>query len=166
MLVVPLRRSQRQCRPNSKYFGDKFFNLTRSHPIAQMVEPHTVDQALKNDLWCVAMSEEFCALVRNSTYELVARDNQNIVGCKWVFKARLVSKGFLQESGRDYFETFSPVVKSVTICVILSIALSQGWSLRQLDVNNAFLTGTVLHEEVYMAQPAGFIDSEKPDHVY
>lgn len=47
-----------------------------------------------------------------------------------MFKAWLVAKGFLQEPGRDYFENFSLVVKPITIRVIITIALSQGWALR------------------------------------
>jgi hypothetical protein len=50
------------------------------------------------------------------------------------YKARLVAKGFKQWYGLDYEETFSPVVKAVTIRLVLSLAVSQGWELRQLDV--------------------------------
>lgn len=86
------------------------------------------------------MQAEFDALHRNNTRELVSRpSSQNLVGCKWVFrikrnsdgsldryKARLVAKGFHQRPGWDYTETFTPVVKPVTICIVLTLAVRQG----------------------------------------
>lgn len=80
------------------------------------------------------------------------------------YKARLIAKGFHQQYGLDYGETFSPVVKATTIQLVLSLAFSQGWHIRQLDVNKAFLHG-YLNEAVYMTQPQGFVDPSKPNHV-
>jgi hypothetical protein len=124
------------------------------------------------------MQSEFDALQSNNTWTLVPRPaGVNIVTGKWVFrhkflsdgtldryKARWVLRGFTQRPGIDYDETFSPVVKPATIRVVLSLALSKSWPMHQLDVKNAFLHGT-LTETVYCAQPTGFVDSSRPDHV-
>ncbi|KAG8479750.1 hypothetical protein CXB51_029643 [Gossypium anomalum] len=64
-------------------------------------------------------------------------------------------KGYLQEAGIDFKETFSPVVKPTTVRVVLTLAMSLNWPLRQVDINNAFLNGD-LSEEIYMVQPPGF----------
>ncbi|GKV49633.1 hypothetical protein SLEP1_g56374 [Rubroshorea leprosula] len=141
-------------------------------------KPTCVPQAIKDPHWRRAMSEEFNALIRQGTWELVpSHPDQHVLGCKWIFrikrgkdgsitryKARLVAKGFHQRPGSDYLNTFSPVIKPTTIRTVLSLAVSRRWPLKQLDVNNAFLHGE-LDEELYMQQPAGFIDQTHPSHV-
>lgn len=66
--------------------------------------------------------------------------------------------------GMDFSETFSPVVKSATIRIVLSLAVIRKWPLRQLEVKNAFLHG-LLHEKVFMEQPPGFVNRCHPSHV-
>jgi histone deacetylase 1/2 len=124
------------------------------------------------------MESEISALHKNKTWHLVPpKAGYNVIDCKWVFKikrnadgtidrykGRLVAKGYRQRYGIDYEDTFSPVVKIATVRLVLSIAVSKGWCLRQLDVQNAFLHG-ILEEEVYMRQPPGFEDENKPHYV-
>ena len=71
-------------------------------------------------------------------------------------KARLVEKGFSQVEGIDYNETFAPVAKMNSICLVLSLAALHNWEVHQMDVKSAFLHGD-LHEEVYMEQPPGYV---------
>ncbi|CAJ2640052.1 unnamed protein product [Trifolium pratense] len=141
-------------------------------------EPKTFKTALKYTNWRSAMHDEIDALHHNHTWSLVPRPpSANVVGSKWIFrtkmkedgtidrfKARLVAKGYTQIPGLDFGETFSPVVKAPTIRVVLSLALHFKWPLKQLDVKNAFLHGT-LNERVYMEQPPGFVHSQYPNHV-
>ena len=124
------------------------------------------------------MEEEHATLLQNHTWDLVpCPPRANIISGKWVYKhkfqsdgslerykAHWVLRGFTQRPGVDFAETFSPVVKPATVRTVLSLALSGGWPIHQLDVKNAFLHGT-LSETVYCAQPSGFEDPVHPDFV-
>ena len=112
------------------------------------------------------MAVEIDALEQNHTWSMVPLPpTMRVVGCKWVFrikykadgsieryKAQLIAKGYTQQEGLDYTETFSLMAKMVTVKLFLALAAVQGWVFHQLDVNNAFLNGD-LHEEVYMSLP-------------
>lgn len=125
------------------------------------------------------MVEEINAQIRNGTHELVPpHPEQTVVGCKWIFtlkynadgsfnryKARLVAPGFHQKYGRDFQDTFSPVIKSTTVRTVLHLTVNNDWRIRQIDVNNAFLQGR-LDDEVYVQQPRGFVDHDHPTYVY
>lgn len=135
-------------------------------------------QALKDPLWGKDMEEEVHALYNLGTWELVPPvSTQNIFKCKWVYhikyksdgtidryKACLVAKRFQQRCGSDYTETFSPVVKPVTIRTLLSLTVTNNWHLRQLDINNTFLQGT-LYDKFYMCRPHRFDNAEFLIHV-
>jgi hypothetical protein len=122
--------------------------------------------------------EEYKALLSNSTWDLVPQPPEaNVVTDKWIFKhklkaddsldrykARWVLRGLTQCPRVDYDETFSPVVKPATVHTVLTLAVSRGWPVHQLDIKNAFLHGT-LSETVYCSQPAGFVDPMHPQLV-
>ena len=119
------------------------------------LEPKSTKVALTNPSWQTTMHVEYDSLIKNGTWTLVdLPSSRTVIGCKWVFrvkenpygsinkyKARLVAKWFHQQLGFDYKETVSPIIKPVTIRLILSLAISHKWPLQQLDVNNAFLNG-------------------------
>ncbi|KAJ0834657.1 putative RNA-directed DNA polymerase [Helianthus annuus] len=133
------------------------------------IEPSSYSEASKDPKWIEAMNVEMEALLRNKTWELVDLPvNRKPIGCKWIYKvkykangeierykARLVAKGYNQREGLDFGETFSPVVKMVTVRCVLSLAIKSGWTLFQLDVNNAFLYGSI-SEDVDMSLPEGY----------
>ncbi|KAJ0912622.1 putative RNA-directed DNA polymerase [Helianthus annuus] len=163
-----------------KHFADltDFSSNQLHHALFVNHTPKGYKTAAKNPKWVVAMHDEINALQNNNTWELVQRPtHSNVVGSKSIYrikyksdgsldryKARLVAQGFTQVPGLDFSHTFSPVVKSSTIRVVLSLATIFNWKLRQLDVNNAFLNGH-LTETVYMEQPSGFVNPKFPNHV-
>jgi hypothetical protein len=137
-------------------------------------EPLTYKQAIESENheeWRTAMEEELHSLKENNTWTLVnLPQNREALSNKWVykikkkvdgsierFKARLVIRGFSQEHGIDYHETFSPVVRWDTIRAMLSEAAIRKMHMTQFDVKTAFLYGDI-DEVIYMKQPVGFDD--------
>ncbi|KAG5245908.1 Retrovirus-related polyprotein from transposon [Salix suchowensis] len=132
------------------------------------MEPSSHTEAAADVNWQQAMNSELEALITNNTLTLTSLPlGKQPIGCKWVYKlkhrsdgsierykARLVAKGYTQTEGINYQDTFSPTAKMITIRCLLAIVAAQNWSLRQLDVNNAFLHGD-LHEKTYMTLPPG-----------
>jgi hypothetical protein len=112
------------------------------------------------------MAEKIAVLERTGTWDLVPYPPRvHPITCKWAYKvktrsdgslqrykARLVARGFQQEHGRDYDETFAHVAHMTTIRTFLVVASVRGWSISQLDVKNAFLNDE-LREDVYMRPP-------------
>ena len=123
--------------PNPRYADA---NLAIATPSPSPI-PKSVRTAIRNPHWLTAMQEEYRALMANQTWTLVPRSpDANIVTGKWLFrhkfkadgtleryKARWVVRGFSQRPGVDFDETFSPVVKSATMCALLTIAAAREW---------------------------------------
>ena len=120
------------------------------------------------------MVEEMAALHSTSTWDLVhLLASKSLIGYSWVYtiqigsdsqvdrlKARLVTKGYTQIYGSDYYDTFSHVAKMIFVHHLLSMAAMSSWPLYQLDIKNVFLHGD-LTKEVYMEQPLGFVAQEE-----
>lgn len=143
--------------------------------VAEFDEPRTFEEAIKSPYktkWIEAMKEEMEALKKNSTWDLVELPaGRKPITNKWIyrikrnakgeidrFRARLVARGFNQQKGIDYDETFSPVARFDTIRSLLSIAANENLELKQFDFKSAYLNG-FLKEEIFMEQPEGFEDS-------
>ncbi|GKB09420.1 retrovirus-related pol polyprotein from transposon TNT 1-94 [Tanacetum coccineum] len=142
------------------------------------IEPKKLIEALEEEGWVLAMTEELNQFERNKVWTLVPKPyGKTIIWLKWVFrnkmdeegvvtknKARLVAKGYRQEEGIDYDETFAPVARLEAIRIFLAYASYMGFIVYQMDVKSAFLNGKI-SEEVYVEQPPGFESSEFPNHV-
>ncbi|GJX18036.1 retrovirus-related pol polyprotein from transposon TNT 1-94 [Tanacetum coccineum] len=105
------------------------------------IEPKNVNEALKDESWVVAMQEN-------------KLDENGIVSRN---KARLLAQGYSQQEGTDYDETFAPIARLESIRILLAIAYAHNFILYHKDVKSVFLNGFI-NEEVYVAQPPGFID--------
>ncbi|GJV98917.1 retrovirus-related pol polyprotein from transposon TNT 1-94 [Tanacetum coccineum] len=143
------------------------------------VEPKSYKEALTESCWIEAMQEELNEFERLEVWELVPRpDRVMIITLKWIYKvkldelggvlknkARLVARGYRQEEGIDFEESFALVARLEAIRIFIAFAAHMNMIVYQMDVKTAFLNG-ILCEEVYVSQPDGFVDPENPNHVY
>ncbi|XP_076956093.1 uncharacterized protein LOC143631129 [Bidens hawaiensis] len=153
------------------YLNLSFENMSFVSNLNKCVEPTSYKEASTDVNWVNAMNDEMRALYGNNTWELVGLPkDRKAIGCKRMYKikyksngeidrykARLVAKCYSQREGVDFDETFSPVVKMISVRCVISLA--NDWPLFQLDVNNAFLYGD-LNEEVYMKLPEGYFSND------
>lgn len=174
-----LRRSTRTRRAPSKWWEGP--SLLMAEVPDENLSFSLATKRENKDKWVEAVNSEMRSLDKNKTWVLVPRENAaNVLTSKWVFrlkelldqngqvrtkfKACLVTRGFQQIHGIDFEETFAPVITFSTLRLMLAIVASENLELFQMDVKTAFLNGD-LPEDIYMEQPEGFIDQEKPTHV-
>ncbi|GKC35445.1 retrovirus-related pol polyprotein from transposon TNT 1-94, partial [Tanacetum coccineum] len=143
------------------------------------IEPKTYKDALTQSCWIEAMQEELNEFERLEVWELVPRpDKFMVITLKWIYKvkldklggilknkARLVARGYRQEEGIDFEESFAPVARLEAIRIFLAFTVHMNMVVYQIDVKTAFLNGN-LREEVYVSQPDGFVEPDNPNHVY
>nr|GEX84832.1 retrovirus-related Pol polyprotein from transposon TNT 1-94 [Tanacetum cinerariifolium] len=151
-----------------------FFNEFISH-----VKPKNYKQALEHSCWIEAMQEEIHEFERLEVWVLIpAPNNILIIPLKWIFKIKLdeygevlknkawlVTKGYRQDAGIDFKESFAPVARLEAIRLFITNVASQNMIIIQMDVKTAFLNGE-LNEVAYVSQPEGFVDPKHPTHVY
>ncbi|GJY49434.1 retrovirus-related pol polyprotein from transposon TNT 1-94 [Tanacetum coccineum] len=125
------------------------------------------------------MQDELHQFERLDVWELVPRpDGKNIIAVKWLWKNKsdaenivirnkscLVAKGYKQDEGIDFEESFAPVARLEAVRMFIAFTTHKNIIIFQIDVKIAFLNGP-LKEEVYVSQPDGFVDPNFPDHVY
>ncbi|GKA13623.1 retrovirus-related pol polyprotein from transposon TNT 1-94 [Tanacetum coccineum] len=147
--------------------------------VLSKVKPKNFKSAATEDCWFQAMQEEIHEFDRLDVWELVPPpDSAMIIALKWIYKmkldeygdvlknkARLIAKRFRQEEGLDFEESFTSVARLEAIRIFIANAASKNMTVYQMDVKTAFLNGE-LKEEVYVHQPEGFVDPERPHHVY
>nr|GEU53000.1 retrovirus-related Pol polyprotein from transposon TNT 1-94 [Tanacetum cinerariifolium] len=142
-------------------------------------EPKNIKDAMADSAWIEAMQEELHQFDRLQVWELVEKPfGKTVIRLKWLWKnkkdedqtvilnnARLVAKGYAQEEGIDFEESFAPVARLEAVWIFIAYAAHKSFPIYQMDVKTAFLNG-LLKEEVYVAQPDGFVDPDHLEKVY
>nr|GEU61219.1 hypothetical protein [Tanacetum cinerariifolium] len=116
-----------------------------------IMKPKSVKEALTYPAWIESMQEELHQFIRLDVWELVSSPD--------------VVRGYRQEEGIDFEESFAPVARMEAIRIFFVYVAHKGFTVYQMDVKTAFLHGS-LKEDVYVCQPEGFIDADYPSHVY
>ncbi|GJS84264.1 retrovirus-related pol polyprotein from transposon TNT 1-94 [Tanacetum coccineum] len=165
---------------------DHLRKWTKDHPMYNViVKPKNFKNTVTKACWFKAMQEEIHEFDRLQVWELVPKpDYVMIIALKWILiiltfdlavlsalslipnnKARYVAKGYRQEEGIDFEESFAPVARIKAIRIFIANAASKNMTIYQMDVKTTFLNGK-LKEEVYVSQPEGSVDLDHPTHVY
>ncbi|GJX96341.1 retrovirus-related pol polyprotein from transposon TNT 1-94 [Tanacetum coccineum] len=116
-----------------------------------IVEPKNIKEAMADSAWIEAMQEELHQFDRLQVWELVDKP--------------FGKNGYAQKEGIDFEESFAPVARLEAVRIFVAYAAHKSFPIYQIDVKTTFLNGP-LKEEVYVAQPDGFVDPDHPDKVY
>nr|GEU60795.1 Gag-Pol polyprotein [Tanacetum cinerariifolium] len=142
-------------------------------------KPKNIKEAMADSAWIETMQEELHQFDRLQVWELVDKPfSKTVIRLKWLWKnkkdedqtvirnkARLAAKGYAQEEGIDFEESFTPVVRLEAVRILIAYAAHKYFPIYQMDVKTTFLNGP-LKEEVYVVQPDGFVDPDHPEKVY
>ncbi|GKC63911.1 putative ribonuclease H-like domain-containing protein [Tanacetum coccineum] len=153
--------------PNSEYVT----KWTKDHPLDNIIG--------KLERPIEAMQKDLNEFERLDVWELVPRlDKVMVITLKWIYKvkldelggilknkARLVARGYRQEDGINFEESFALVARLDAIRIFLAFAAHMNMIDYQMDVKTTFLNG-IMREEVYVSQPDGFVDKDNLNHVY
>ncbi|GJU53376.1 retrovirus-related pol polyprotein from transposon TNT 1-94 [Tanacetum coccineum] len=147
---------------------------TKNHPLSNMIgDPSRLVSTRKQ------IKRKIHEFERLQVWEFIpCPDLVMLIKLKWIYKvkkdelegilknkARLVAKGYRQEEGIYFEESFAPVARIDAICIFIANAANKNMTIYQIDVKTAFLNSE-LREVVYVSQPEGFVDQDKPNHVY
>ncbi|GJV95885.1 putative ribonuclease H-like domain-containing protein [Tanacetum coccineum] len=178
---------------NAKVDEDEFINIfvrTRRHLdtdgemcmfalTISKSEPKNIKEAMADHAWIEVMQKELHQLKRLDVWEIVDRPYyKNVINLKWLWKNKcdeentvirnkscLMAKGYRQEEGIDFEESFAPVARLEAVRIFIAYVAHKSFPVYQMDVNTTFLNGP-LNEEVYVNQPDGFVDLHHPVKVY
>ncbi|GKD87818.1 retrovirus-related pol polyprotein from transposon TNT 1-94 [Tanacetum coccineum] len=151
-----------------------FFALTMSKK-----EPKNIKEAMADHAWIEAMQEELHQFDRIGVWEIVDKPfGKTVIGLKWLWKnkkyeesivirnkARLVDKGYSQEEGIDFEESFAPVARLEAVRIFIAYVVHKSFPIFQMDVKTDFING-LLKEEVYVSQLDRFVNPDHPERVY
>ena len=135
-------------------------------------EPTTYQDAVESphlQQWHDAIVAKLQAMEDINVWDIIPRpQDTNVISCKWVFrlkhdadgkishfKARLVTRGFMQVYGTDYLDTYAPVTRLEMIRLLFALAIKKDWEIRQINVKTAYLNGD-LNKEIFMEPPQGY----------
>ncbi|GJR42591.1 retrovirus-related pol polyprotein from transposon TNT 1-94 [Tanacetum coccineum] len=143
---------------------DSEYRWTKDHPLTQVhgnpSKPLQTRRQLATDL-------EMCMFALTVSIVEPKNIKEAMDDSAWIkaMQEELHQFNRLQEEGIDFEESFDPVARLEAVRIFVAYAAYKSFPIYQMDVKTAFLNGP-LKEEVYVAQPEGFVDPDHPDKVY